>query len=90
MFGSVLRVQNFAHRPTQIIGTAKQWLTAKKEAHAEAPFRQGHRSVPDSHTERLQLLVHEAISVATLRFDGPAHAWMLTDQLISHHTQSAL
>jgi hypothetical protein len=25
-----------------------QWLTAKKEAYAEAPFRQGHRSITNS------------------------------------------
>ena len=73
-----------------MIGNAKQWLTAKKEACAEAPFRQRHRSVLDLHTERLQLLFHQTISVLTLRLDGPAHAWMLTDQLISHQSQFAL
>ena len=52
-------------------------------------FRQGHRSVLDSHTGRLQLLVHQPISVLTLRLDGPAQAWLLTDQLISHQSQFA-
>jgi hypothetical protein len=55
-----------------------------------ALFRQGHRSVPDSHTERLQLLVYRTTSMLTLRFDSPAHTWMLTDQLISHQSQFAL
>ena len=53
-------------------------------------FRQGHHSIPDSQSGRLQLLAHQAISILTLRFDGPAHAWMLTDQLVSHHSQFAL
>ena len=63
---------------------------AKKEIHAGTPFRQGHRSVPDSHTGRLQLLFHQTTSIATLRFDGPAHAWMATYSVVGHVAQPAL
>ena len=62
---------------------AMQWLTAKKEAYAEAPFRQGHRSVPDSQSGRLQMLTPDQDALS-LRLDGPSHARMTVDHLVSH------
>ena len=55
-------------------------LIAKKEIHAGTPFRQGHRSVPDLHSGRLEMLPpgQEALS---LRLDGPSHANHLVGQV---------
>jgi hypothetical protein len=75
----------FSIRPIAILG---QYV--KKRPTPKPLFRQGHHSILDSQSGRLQLLFHETIRVATLRFDGPAHAWMLTDHLISHQSQFAL
>ena len=65
-------------------------LIAKKEPHAEASFRQEHRSIRDSQTGRLQLLFPQTTSISTLRLDGPAHARLSTDQVVSQIAQSAL
>ena len=56
---------------------------AKKEAHAGTPFRQGHRSVPDSHTGRLQLLTPDQEALY-LRLDGLSDGRVTANHLVGH------
>ena len=56
---------------------------AKKEAHAGTPFRQGHRSVPDSHTGRLQLLTPDQEALY-LRLDGLSYGRVTANHLVGH------
>ncbi len=58
-------------------------LTAKKEIHAGTPFRQGHRSVPDSQTGRLQMLTPNQEALY-LRLDGLSYGRVTANHLVSH------
>jgi hypothetical protein len=53
----VVEMVHFEDRLPKSPGKYSRHLTAKKEAHTGASFRQGHHSIPDSHSERLQTLL---------------------------------
>ena len=58
-------------------------LIAKKEIHAGTPFRQGHRSVPDSQSERLQMLTPDREALP-LRLDGLSDGRVTANHLVGH------